>query len=81
MKKLMTVDHGNQPVPEKITGTDIFGDTYPSCEEVCKNHRCKDRPIQEVFTRLKEYEDTRLSPKQVRKLKRKVKHDGTHERK
>ena len=54
-------------VPKKICTTDRFGevDDCDACDSVCDSD-CKNCAIQECFTRLGEYEDTSLTPEQIK---------------
>lgn len=57
-------------VPKKTCTIDRFGgvDDCDPCDTVCKSE-CRNCVIQECFTRLGEYEDTGLTPEQIRELK------------
>ena len=57
-------------VPKKTCTTDRFGevDDCDPCDTVCKSD-CRNCAIQECFTRLGEYENTGLTPEQIRELK------------
>ena len=54
-------------VPKKICTTDRSGevDDCDACDSVCDSD-CKNCAIQECFTRLGEYEDTSLTPEQIK---------------
>ena len=70
MKKLMDTDPYNRAMPKKLIGEDMFGDTYSTCLAICqKQTDCDDCPIQEAFARLRQYEQTGLTPEQVMELK------------
>ena len=70
MEKLMDKDPYNRAIPKKLIGDDMFGDTYPTCSTTCqKQTDCDDCPIQEAFARLMHYEQTGLTPEQIRELK------------
>lgn len=70
MEKLMDTDPYNRAMPKKLIGEDMFGDTYPTCSTTCKDQKdCDDCPIQEAFARLRQYEQTGLTPEQVMELK------------
>ena len=70
MEKLMDTDPYNRAIPKKLIGDDMFGDTYPTCSTTCqKQTDCDDCPIQEAFARLRQYEQTGLTPEQIRELK------------
>lgn len=70
MEKLMDTDPYNRAMPRKMIGQDMFGDTYPTCSTTCqKQTDCDDCPIQEAFARLKQYEQTGLTPEQIMELK------------
>ena len=70
MEKLMDTDPYNRAMPRKMIGHDMFGDTYPTCSTTCqKQTDCDDCPIQEAFARLRQYEQTELTPEQIRELK------------
>ena len=70
MEKLMDTDPYNRAMPRKMIGQDMFGDTYPTCSTTCqKQTDCDDCPIQEAFARLRQYEQTGLTPEQVMELK------------
>ena len=69
MEKLMDTDPYNRAMPRKMIGHDMFGDTYPACSTTCqKQTDCDDCPIQEAFSRLRQYEQTELTPEQIQKL-------------
>lgn len=69
MEKLMCI-FGKEAVPKAMcsfAGEKPDGVKY-ECGEVCKKYlqkSCKGCPIDEVFTRLAQYEATGLSPKQI----------------
>lgn len=70
MEKLMDTDLYDRAIPKKLIGQDKFGDTYPTCNETCEEQTdCDDCPIQEAFTRLKQYEQTGLTPKEIMEMK------------
>ena len=70
MEKLMDTDPYNRAIPKKLIGEDMFGDTYPTCSTTCqKQTDCDDCPIQEAFARLRQYEQTGLTPEEVLELK------------
>ena len=70
MEKLMDTDPYNRAMPRKLVGHDMFGDTYPTCSTTCqKQTGCDDCPIQEAFARLRQYEQTELTPEQIMELK------------
>lgn len=70
MEKLMDTDPYNRAIPKKLIGDDMFGDTYQTCSTTCqKQTDCDDCPIQEAFARLRQYEDTGLTPEQIMELK------------
>lgn len=70
MEKLMDTDPYNRAIPKKLIGDDMFGDTYPTCSTTCqKQTDCDDCPIQEAFVRLRQYEQTELTPEQIMELK------------
>lgn len=70
MEKLMDTDPYNRAIPKKLIGDDMFGDTYPTCSTTCqKQTDCDDCPIQEAFARLRQYEQTGLTPEQIMELK------------
>ena len=70
MEKLMDTDPYDRAMPKKLIGEDMFGDTYPTCSTTCqKQTDCDDCPIQEVFSRLRQYEQTGLTPEQIMELK------------
>ena len=70
MEKLMDTDPYDRAMPRKMIGHDMFGDTYPTCSTTCqKQTDCDDCPIQEAFARLRQYEQTGLTPEQIRELK------------
>ena len=66
----LTIEYDGLFVPKKICTTDRFGeaDNCDPCDSVC-DEDCKNCVIQECFTYLGEYEDTGLTPEQIRKLK------------
>lgn len=66
----LTIEYDGLFVPKKICTTDRFGeaDNCDPCDSVC-DEDCKNCAIQECFTYLKEYEDTGLTPEQIRELK------------
>ena len=69
MEKLMDTDPYNRAMPRKLVGQDMFGDTYPTCSTTCqKQTDCDDCPIQEAFSRLRQYEQTELTPEQIQEL-------------
>lgn len=71
MEKLMDTDPYNRAMPRKLVGQDMFGDTYPTCSTTCQDQKdCDDCPIQEAFARLRQYEQTGLTPGQIRELKK-----------
>ena len=70
MEKLMDTDPYNRAMPKKLIGDDMFGDTYPTCSTTCqKQTDCDDCPIQEAFARLRQYEQTGITPEEIAKLK------------
>lgn len=70
MEKLMDTDPYNRAMPRKMIGQDMFGDTYPTCSTTCQDQKnCDDCPIQEAFARLRQYEQTELTPEQIQELK------------
>ena len=70
MEKLMDADPYNRAMPKKLIGDDMFGDTYPTCSTICQDQKdCDDCPIQEAFARLRQYEQTGLTPEQIMELK------------
>lgn len=70
MEKLMETDLYNRAMPRKLVGQDMFGDTYPTCSATCQDQKnCDDCPIQEAFARLRQYEQTELTPEQIQELK------------
>lgn len=70
MEKLMDTDPYNREMPKKLIGEDMFGDTYPTCSTTCqKQTDCDDCPIQEAFARLRQYEQTGLTPEEIMELK------------
>lgn len=70
MERLMDTDPYDRAMPRKMIGHDMFGDTYPTCSTTCqKQTDCDDCPIQEAFARLRQYEQTSLTPEQVQELK------------
>lgn len=70
MEKLMDTDPYNRAMPRKLIGQDMFGDAYPTCSTTCQDQKdCDDCPIQEAFSRLRQYEQTGLTPGQIRELK------------
>ena len=70
MEKLMDIDPYNRAIPKKLIGDDMFGDTYTTCSTTCqKQTDCDDCPIQEAFARLRQYEQTGLTPEQIMELK------------
>lgn len=70
MEKLMDTDPYNRAIPKKLIGDDMFGDTYTTCSTTCqKQTDCDDCPIQEAFARLRQYEQTGLTPQRIRELK------------
>ena len=69
MEKLMETDPYNRAMPRKMIGHDMFGDTYPTCSTTCqKQTDCDDCPIQEAFARLRQYEQTGLTPPEIMEL-------------
>ena len=70
MEKLMDTDPYNRAMPKKLIGDDMFGDTYPTCSTTCqKQTDCDDCPIQEAFSRLRQYERTGLNLEEIMELK------------
>lgn len=70
MEKLMDTDPYNRAIPKKLIGQDMFGDTYPTCSTTCQDQKdCDDCPIQEAFARLRQYEQTGLTPPEIMELK------------
>ena len=70
MEKLMDTDPYNRAMPRKLIGQDMFGDTYPTCSTTCQDQKdCDDCPIQEAFARLRQYEQTGLTPPEIMELK------------
>ena len=70
MEKLMDTDPYNRAMPRKLVGHDMFGDTYPTCSTTCqKQTDCDDCPIQEAFSRLRQYEQTGLTLEEIAELK------------
>ena len=66
----MDTDPYNRAMPRKLIGQGMFGDTYPTCSTTCQDQKdCDDCPIQEAFARLRQYEQTGLTPGQIRELK------------
>lgn len=71
MEKLMCF-FDCEAIPKKMCTFDRLSDTEPDdcvdCNEICRQYfekGCKGCPIDEVFTRLAQYEATGLSPKQI----------------
>ena len=70
MEKLMDTDPYDRAMPRKMIGHDMFGDTYPTCSTTCQDQKdCDDCPIQEAFARLRQYEQTGLTPPEIMELK------------
>ena len=70
MEKLMDTDPYDRAMPKKLIGEDMFGDTYPTCSTTCQDQKdCDDCPIQEAFARLRQYEQTGLTPPEIMELK------------
>ena len=70
MEKLMDTDPYNRAMPRKLISDDMFGDIYPTYNTTCqKQTDCDDCPIQEAFARLRQYEQTELTPEQIQELK------------
>lgn len=68
----LTIKYEGLPVPKKTCTVDRFGeaDDCEPCDSVCcSGLDCRDCVMQECFTRLGEYEDTGLTPEQIRELK------------
>lgn len=68
----LTIKYEGMFVPKKICTVDRFGeaDDCEPCDNVCcSGLDCRDCVIQECFTRLGEYENTGLTPEQIRELK------------
>lgn len=66
----LTIKYEGLFVPKKTCTIDRFGeaDDCDSCDSVCESD-CENCAVQECFTRLGEYEDTGLTPEQIRVLK------------
>lgn len=78
--KRLTINYNRQSVLKDLCSFDSETNEVESCktcEEVCKQiplyGTCARCPIQISFERLAAYEKTGLSPKQVKKLKKKLK--------
>ncbi len=70
MERLMDTDPYNRAMPRKLIGQDMFGDTYPTCSTTCQDQKdCDGCPIQEAFARLRQYEQTGLTPEEIMELK------------
>lgn len=67
----LTIKYGELFVPKKTCTIDRFGeaDDCDSCDSVCESD-CENCAVQECFTRLGEYEDTGLTPEQIREIDR-----------
>lgn len=67
----LTIKYEGLFVPKKTCTIDRFGeaDDCELCDSVCGSD-CKNCVIQECFTRLGEYEDTGLTPEQLRQIDR-----------
>lgn len=65
----LTIKYDGLFVPKKICTMDRFGeaDNCDPCDSVC-DEDCKNCVIQECFTYLGDYEDTGLTPEQIREL-------------
>lgn len=69
MERLMDTDPYNRAIPKKLIGDDMFGDTYTTCSTTCqKQTDCDECPIQEAFARLRQYEQTGLTPEEIMEL-------------
>ncbi len=74
--KKLTIDCGYEEepvyVPKELCGIDRFGEVVDadSCKECCENEAgdCHDCAIQRCFKMLHEYEDTGLTPEQIREI-------------
>lgn len=67
----LTIKYDGLFVPKKTCTIDRFGkaDDCDSCDSVCESD-CENCAVQECFTRLGEYEDTGLTPEQIREIDR-----------
>ena len=67
----LTIKYGELFVPKKTCTIDRFGeaDDCDSCDSVCESD-CENCAVQECFTRLGEYENTGLTPEQIREIDR-----------
>lgn len=70
----LTIKYDGLFTPKKACTIDRFGeaDDCDSCDVICDSTHgsdCANCAIQECFTRLGEYEDTGLTPEQIRELK------------
>lgn len=67
----LTIKYEGLFVPKKTCTIDRFGeaDDCDSCDSVCESD-CENCAVQECFTRLGEYEDTGLTPEQIREIDR-----------
>lgn len=68
----LTVMHGGMMVPRKACTFDReeVADDCKECTEICEDEGgvCRTCILQECLTRLGEYEDTDLTPEQIREL-------------
>lgn len=67
----LTIKYEGLFVPKKTCTIDRFGeaDDCDSCDSVCESD-CENCAVQECFTRLGVYEDTGLTPEQIREIDR-----------
>lgn len=69
----LTEMYGGMIVPRKACTFDRYGgaDDCKECTEICEDEGgvCRTCILQECLTRLGDYEDTGLTPKQIRELK------------
>ncbi|MCM1159364.1 MAG: hypothetical protein NC300_11380 [Bacteroidales bacterium] len=72
--KRLTIEYAGEYVPMALCTVDRQGgaDDCIDCKENCEEHmhECENCPIQECFNRLAEYEDTGLTPEQIREMDR-----------
>lgn len=71
--KRLTIEYAGQFMPKEMCTTDRFGgaDDCFICGELCEKYiekGCAECPVQKVFERLAEYEDSGLTPDQIKEL-------------
>lgn len=69
----LSIEYAGQFMPKEMCSIDRFGgaDDCFTCGELCEKYiekGCTECPVQKVFERLAEYEDSGLTPDQIKEL-------------